>query len=575
MRLISLTANKKSFHTVCFREAGPSLIVASQKDTTARDTDRTYNGVGKSLLVALVDFCLGSNKNVEFEEKLPDWQFALEFEHGGHKYRASRSTGKQNAVNLNGDELKLRAYCKAIEPLMFSLPQATSGLTLRSLLPSFLRPRKESYVTFDRTAKDSTPYQVLLRMAFLLGLNVTLVANKYELREEQKRIQKLRENLKKDDVFVEFFTSNKNPDIELLDLEGKIQRLRENLQGFKIAEDYHDRQREADAAARRVQSLRNEQVVVRNAIANINTSLQVTPDVEPEMLFRAYEEARVALPERVTHTVEEVAAFHERLLSNRIRRLTSEKSQLEEELESLEQQVEAANGQVDALRRFLGTHGALAEFVAMSESLNELQAKAQKLRDYKELLETYSNKAQELKVKLSNETIRASKYVKDAKPLLDSNIERFREFSGRFYGERPGGLTVSNNEGENQIRFDIDARIEDDAADGINEVKIFCFDMTLLTQRHNHSVDFIVHDSRLFGDIDPRQRATIFKLAQEVTTEWNLQYIASVNQDQIDAMRRQFTDDEFKRCIQDAEVLRLTDESAEAKLLGIQVDMQY
>ncbi len=575
MRLISLTANKESFHSVHFKGVGPSLIVASQKDTTARHTDRTYNGVGKSLLVALIDFCSGSNRNLEFQEKLPDWQFVLEFEHGGQKYRASRSTGEQDTVNFNGDELKLKEYREAIEPLMFSLPQATSGLTLRSLLPSFLRPRKESYVTFDRTTKSSTPYQILLQKVFLLGLDVTLVVKKFELREEQRRIKNLRQNLKKDDVFVEFFTSNKDPDIELLDLEGKIQRLRENLQGFTIAEDYHARQREADEAARQVQSLRNEQVVVRNAIANINTSLQVTPDVRPEMLFRAYEEARLALPERVTHTVEEVAAFHERLLSNRIRRLTSEKNRLEEELESLERQVRAANHEVDALRRFLGTHGALDEFVAMSESLNELEAKAQKLRDYKALLETYSNKAQEFKAKLSNETIRASRYLKDAKPLLDSNIERFREFSGRFYGERPGGLTVANNEGENQIRFDIDAHIEDDAADGINEVKIFCFDMTLLTQRHNHHVDFLVHDSRLFGDIDPRQRATLFKLAQEITTKRNLQYIATVNQDQIDAMRKQFTDDEFKQCIEDAEVLRLTDESAEAKLLGIQVDMQY
>jgi len=575
MRLISLTANKESFHAVHFREAGPSLIVASQKDPTATNVDRTYNGVGKSLLLALIHFCLGSSKKDEFQKKLPGWRFVLEFEHGGDNYRVSRSTDKQGVVNFNGVETKLKEYCAKLERRVFSLLTPVQYMSFRSLLPAFARPRRESYVEFDQTKSGEKPYQRLLRTAFLLGLDIELVQKKHKYREEGEKVRKQRESLKKDSIFVEFFTGNKNAEIELRDLEGKIQRLRENLQGFQIAEDYHDRQREADAAARRVQSIRNEQVVVRNAIANINTSLQVTPDVKPEMLFRAYEEARLALPERVTHTVEEVAAFHEKLLSNRIRRLTSERNRLEDELESLERQVGTANRQVDALRRFLGTHGALDEFLAMSESLNELEAKAQKLRDYRELLETYSTKAQDLKAKLSNETIRASAYLKDARPLLNSNIERFREFSGRFYGERPGGLTVANNEGDNQIRFNIDVHIEDDAADGINEVKIFCFDMTLLTQRHNHHVDFLVHDSRLFGDIDPRQRATIFKLAQEVTTERNLQYIATVNQDQIDAMRTQFTNDEFERCIENAEVLRLTDDSAEAKLLGIQVDMQY
>jgi uncharacterized protein YydD (DUF2326 family) len=206
---------------------------------------------------------------------------------------------------------------------------------------------------------------------------------------------------------------------------------------------------------------------------------------------------------------------------------------------------------------------------------NRYQSKAQKLRDYQSLLAQYSDREQEVSAEMATQTIRTNRYLLDAKPVIQSNMDRFRSLSQRFYSDRPCGLSVQNNEGENQLRFNIDARIEADAADGINEVKIFCYDMTLLTQRHNHNVDFLFHDSRLVGDIDVRQRAMIFKIARDITAGGEFQYIATLNQDQIDAMRDQFTADEFKDCIDDAIRLRLTDESPAAKLLGIEVDMHF
>jgi len=159
--------------------------------------------------------------------------------------------------------------------------------------------------------------------------------------------------------------------------------------------------------------------------------------------------------------------------------------------------------------------------------------------------------------------------------LVDGNFDQFRSFSRRFYADKPGGLLVKNNSGENKIRFNVEARIEDDASDGINEVKIFCYDMTLLTRHHNHNIEFLFHDSRLSSNMDPRQRATLFKIAYDYTHDGNAQYIASLNEDQIESMRELFEEDEFKTIISDNIVLELTDDSPKEKLLGIQADMRY
>ena len=54
MRLIRLSANRESFKPVMFNETGLTLIVGSKTKG-----GETYNGVGKSLIVALLHFCLG------------------------------------------------------------------------------------------------------------------------------------------------------------------------------------------------------------------------------------------------------------------------------------------------------------------------------------------------------------------------------------------------------------------------------------------------------------------------------------------------------------------------------------
>jgi len=95
--------------------------------------------------------------------------------------------------------------------------------------------------------------------------------------------------------------------------------------------------------------------------------------------------------------------------------------------------------------------------------------------------------------------------------------------------------------GDNQLRFDIEARIQDDASDGINEARIFCFDMTVLTGRHNHHAEFLFHDSRLFSNMDPRQRATLFKIAYEYAQKENTQYIATVNEDHLTPQNQMIT----------------------------------
>lgn len=80
-------ANQKGFRSVEF-EAGLNLIVADRSQT-AGDKDTT-NGLGKSALIDIIDYCLGSGpkpKEGLRVEPLSDWAFTLDITLGGQGTR--------------------------------------------------------------------------------------------------------------------------------------------------------------------------------------------------------------------------------------------------------------------------------------------------------------------------------------------------------------------------------------------------------------------------------------------------------------------------------------------------------
>ena len=65
MYLIELSSNKPSFKTIKFKE-GLNFIIGGMS-SEQKNKKSTYNGVGKSLMIKIIHFCLGCNKIKSFE----------------------------------------------------------------------------------------------------------------------------------------------------------------------------------------------------------------------------------------------------------------------------------------------------------------------------------------------------------------------------------------------------------------------------------------------------------------------------------------------------------------------------
>ncbi|MBP2071390.1 DUF2326 domain-containing protein [Thermoanaerobacterium saccharolyticum] len=579
MKLLELRANQSTFHTIKFKD-GLNFIIGRRENPLKSDLKKTYNGVGKSLLIYLIHFCLGSRNTKPLTKKLHTWEFTLDFKIEDDFFSATRNCSDPKYIILNNEKIKVEEFNRLMgEKIFYLTDEVLPGLSFRALISRFVRPSKESYSKFDVFHPKEDNYTRLLNNAYLLGLDPYLIERKKNIKEKMDSIKMMMKNYKNDEIFKEYFNAKAvNLDIELYDLEEQTKKLKINLQDFKIAENYGEIKEKADKVKQEINQLENEIILMEKLIENINKSLQITIDVSKDKIIKLYEEAKVQLPEMIKKTLKEVEEFNLFIKANREKRLLEQKFGLEKHIDDKKSKLNELYGEYNSHIKYLKEHGAIDDYVKLNELLNELENKKEKIEQYKTLEQEYKAKKSELKIQFEEENKKTQDYLTQITNYLKELNNIFRNFSREFYKDKPGGIEIKNNIKNNKTRFDIEVKIQDDSSDGINEVKVFCYDLTVLSLRQNHKVKFLFHDSRLFTDMDPRQRIVWLHLINEFASKNDIQYIASLNEDMLLSLQDNCSKDEFEKILKIVEnnkILTLTDKSPESKLLGIQIDLAY
>lgn len=570
MQLISLEANKPSFNTVIFNPKGLTLIIGK---STSTDKNNTYNGVGKSLLLQIVNFCLGSNKISAFEQHLSGWEFTLNFKVGDEKYTASRSAKTQNKIYLNDKEFGQNAFNSEMGKILVIIPEDSPYLTFRTVLSRFYRAGRGSYVSSLATAKERS-FSSLVNNAFLLELDLDYVYQKRNTRKRFQELENFEKSFKKDPIIREYYTGDLDVEFEISRLTQDAIKLESDIKNYNLAENYAAIQAEADGMAEKLSQIKNRLYYLSTSIKNIKHSMTLYQDMDLEKVYSLYGEITQLFKEGTLQTLENVTTFHNSIHVKRSERLAKELKKLSSVLLEEEKSNIELQKAFDEKMKLLAKSRALDFFAAINSKLTGIKSKLSKLQDYKNIsVHSKKEMAESLK-ELSSQDVSAIEYLESYKEQAHPVYLGFSDLANEFYQNVPAGISIQNNEGNNQERFKISAKIQNDASDGINEVKIFCYDLNNLINSRVHKLQSIFHDSRMFSDIDPRQRAILLQRAHSLTKACGKQYIATINEDQLTSLKEVLTENEFKE-IFDTVKLELKDDSPESKLLGIQVDMQY
>lgn len=544
-----LGANDPRFKTASFT-AGLNLIVA-EKTKSSSDTD-SRNSAGKSSLIELIHFLLGARvdkRSLVATKELRDTSFRLDMDWpdvpGG--VSVERRGGRQSVIRLTPDvrtevdhglfdaaesaEISLDEWTRLIERNLFGIRGDAEGVSGRTML-SFLARRVSSHGFNQATESFSKQKKAdaATNLSYLLGLDYQL-ADRYRRLAAQKATRTQLSKAVNDPVWGRIVGSTADLRGQIALAEAQLRRVEEQTSNFQVVPEYERVKQEADSLTRRIKQLAQEDVIDQANLEELGQAVTEAHDVAVDYLDAAYSELGIVLGDQVRRRFDDVRAFHRSVVRNRRAFLEAEIEALTQRLAERREERARLGEQQAALLRTLNEGGALEALTALQQALARERANVEALRHRYEAAQA---------LEASTRQITTQRLQLQQAVAVDLNERReqqaeatllFSRFARELYGEREAYLRIEAGRENLQIT----PYIRSDNSRGIGNMVIFCFDLALsvLAHRHNRGPDFLIHDSHLFDGVDERQLSKALRLAAAVSEEEGMQYIATLNSDDL------------------------------------------
>lgn len=577
-----ISANKASFKTVEFH-TGFNIILADRVDNSTDKDSR--NGVGKSSLIDIIHFCLGSspgpNKGLRIEELL-DWTFQMDITLKGKDFKVERNTKNWQVVVVEGDfsewpiqpeydpnlkkfTLKNQVWNAILGQLMFNIPVEWETQkfvpSFRSMISYFIRKGVSSFQDPFKQHPQQKEWDIQVNNAYLIGLNSEYPSQLQLIKDKEKALRELKKAAE-EGLLTDYFGTMGELEAERVRLEEIISETSDRLKSFNVHPEYYEIQKQANQYTSDIQKLLNEININQQLLNGYQDSLGSETDVSTDYIEQVYKEAGLQFPTELIDDISKVKDFHAEVVKNRKNYLSSEVEKLSSSITNDKKRVEEISNKRADLLKILDSHGALDEH----HKLNSWYAENQKA--YNEIINRIENlrKFEEGKGKLKIEKTELVAKMRadylERQEVISKSIRTFNQNSQALYNE-PGVLSI--NIKDKGYDFDID--IKRSRSQGIGYMKTFCYDMTLSMLRSEtpDSPGILIHDSTIFDGVDERQVAKALQLAYRQSNENGFQYICALNSDIIPY--NDFQDD-FKKQFDSSIAIRFTDATEDGGLFG-------
>lgn len=570
MKLIKLSCNQPEFRTIDFNPEGLTIILGTKSD----NKDSSVNGVGKTQSLRLINFCLGAKSTNTLAKTLahavPTWIFKLEFETNGIVHSIERS-GNSKVIRLDNEDIKLTKLQEWLDLSgVFPKVNQYKYLSFRSLFKRFTRTEKSDCLNPLFIEKESD-YSSLINNAYLLGLDLNLINEKYSLKEKVKANTATQKLLKQDSYLSEVVKTGANPTARKEYLEKQIPNLEANLENYSIAEDYHQIEKDVETLTEQTRSIQREISALNFKIISINKSIEQTPDINNKDLLDLYEGLQhLFKPEALAH-FSTVQKFHDDLTINRKTKLEKEKIGIFTEIEKLNSTYKNISIDRDKKLAFLKDKHALDEYITIAKELSSLQEELEHLKKYLSISDDIKQQNLSIKGQIINSISHALEYLK-SDPLGSLSL-KFQEITTQLYPKYSSGIYISLNDSENNmLMYDLTVELQTDSSDGVANAKTISYDW-LVFMHGFHNMNFLWHDNRFFADIDPSELSKWFLFTNQEISTTKKQYITTININNYEDMKR-YLNDEQKAEFDEKVKLKLLSDKPKNKLLGIDFDKQ-
>lgn len=571
MKIVKLYSDFKGFKEVKFNLSGISLIRGVEKSNKKEDT---YNGVGKTLIFYLIDYCLGTKTVATGLEKLK-CNFYLDILINDKKFTLCRNSTNSdkhwikdsdgNVLKEKGSKVKefLQTECNILNE---------KNITFRSILGYFLRYKDSAFLKDIESNKKVQAYNSLLISAYLLNLNISYIINKKIYSDTIKKSVMMLKKLKDNEIKDILVNDSKDLKLALSEINNKLNNLYKKINEFKIADNFSELKLKFDDYNAELQKIINRIVIVKKRIEVIKDSLLEKVDVSIKDVIKLYANLQKIFSIELLNELAEVEKFHNNLLNNRKERFLYDLKILNTEYETLTNSKIQKEIEINSLYKILKSSGSLDEYNAINKEVLELEVKKSKIDNYLKALNITNEKILKTREQISINNTAANKYISKIDNYLEKSNLIFSQIVSELYGnDIVGQISVEINNGENNgLQFRISTKISNsDSSTGINHMKILSFGNVLLHQKVVN-IKFLAHDDKIFHGTDAKQVASVLKYLFK-NNEEKFQYIFAINQNTLNNLKDKYSNSDYESIIENNVILDLDGQGDSKKLLGAQI----
>jgi uncharacterized protein YydD (DUF2326 family) len=557
--IVSISSSIPTFKKIKFK-AGLNILLA---DITTRSTAKqTRNSAGKTSMIEIMHFLMGSEADKESLFKKPEiigHSFTGVFILKRQEVSVTRSACDERKVLIERevatrigvpiqtteagvDYVSLDDWRRFLGNAWFKMPMDREGFDFEgTFAPSFRssinylvrRRRSGGYAEIYKTSTYQQPWDWQVNLSYLLGLDWHVPQAMQDLRARMNGLSTLRKAIKAGELGTIFGTAAEiRP--ELVRTEERIVQLKNRMDNFRVLDSYRELAAEVAQLKNKMSEIAGELTLVNETISFLENAIKDEKPPAYAAVDALYRAAGVELPDVALRRFDEVRDFQESVVSNRRRYLDEEIAEASTSRTSLEKGLAEADRRKAELLATLDGKGAFEDLMAIHEEFAAMTNRAEILRTKLQNANILENKAAQtkrdsadLEIRLQQDHERNENAIKYATVKVDHAI-------AELYDDRTGNLVIAATKNGPQIEIAIQG---DGNLGGIDMMKIFCFDSMLFEAVSDRleGPRFFVHDSHLFDGVDARQVRGAILFGAKTADAHSGQYIIAMNSDELEA----------------------------------------
>lgn len=601
MKLNKLYSNNAKFKNIQFN-SGINVVFADVK-TKVQEDNNSHN-LGKTTLIELIDFLLlkGITKesNFFYSEKdskgksvFIDYVFYLEIVLNNGSYLTIRRSVKTNSkISFKLNDASVKNEFTPPQKWDFEdLGLSKSKSQLATYLDyDFFKDKSYDFrQAINYCLRKQGDYQDIYRltkfkggdkhwkpfMFDLLGFNGNILNDKYNLDDS---IDKLKNFIKEEESNFSVKSNEKDELIGQIQIKNSEKNQIENqIEGFNFySQDKNQIETLVDNIENKISELNTFAYNLEFEINKINSSITNEFSFDINSVKEIFNETKLYFPDVLNKEYEELIEFNKQITEERNKLLKTSLLTKNSELKEIRKELFSLNGEKEKLLGYFQETSTFKKFKNYQKILIKIESELINLNEKLKIVDIISKKEDEIKSKKD----KIEELTIQLKKLLNSTSEnltyvKIRSLFSEYYNQILNEWAVISWAINTNNNVDFNApKVESKGNDkkftqqdkGYTYANLFCvaFDLAILSTYSSQSFYRFVYHDDVFANKDRGVKKRLLDLIQKICSEYNLQYIFTIIEDDLplddNSTQIKFKDEEI--------VLRLHDIDESGTLFG-------